>query len=591
MENNYYTKERNAQIVIALLKEYGIRKVIASPGTTNIAIVGSMMNDSFFEMYSAPDERSAAYMACGMAVESGEPVVLTCTGATASRNYIPGLTEAFYRKIPVLALTSSFGIERSGHLFPQFVDRTVQLKDMVKYSAQIPAIKTKDDEWNCVIKTNEAILELNRDGGGPVHLNVITCGELYDFSVETLPQVRMISRYTYASKLPEIPSGKIGIFIGSHLPFSESLTECVDRFCEIYNAVVFCDHTSGYKGKYRLLYPILATQTINDENTKLDLLIHLGEISGDYYTQSRLHASKTVWRVSEDGQIRDYFKRMECVFQMREEHFFKTYLSRDYTPQTSHFEKCKAMIDRLRTDLPIFPFSNIWIASVMSSKLPENSVIHFGILNSLRSWNFFEIPRSVRAYCNVGGFGIDGDMSTLLGASLVNKEILYFGIFGDLAFFYDMNSLGNRHVGGNIRILLVNNGKGTEFRHYTHPGSKFGERADAYIAAGGHYGNKSPLLVKHYSEDLGFKYFSASTKEDFMKYIDEFMNPGSYNQPMLFEVFTNHEDENDALKAISTIVADKPDFLKSLKHTASQIIKNTIGEEVYNAIKSEYISK
>lgn len=91
--NTKYTNEVNTQIVLSLLKAHGIRKVIASPGTTNIRLVASMQQDAFFEMYSAADERSAAYMACGMAEESGEAVVLSCTGATASRNYVPGLTE------------------------------------------------------------------------------------------------------------------------------------------------------------------------------------------------------------------------------------------------------------------------------------------------------------------------------------------------------------------------------------------------------------------------------------------------------------------------------------------------------------------
>ena len=63
---------------------------------------------------------------------------------------------------------------------------------------------------------------------------------------------------------------------------------------------------------------------------------------------------------------------------------------------------------------------------------------------------------------NTGGFGIDGILSTLVGASLADKEKLFFAILGDLAFFYDMNVAGNRHVGNNIRILFINNGKGTE---------------------------------------------------------------------------------------------------------------------------------
>lgn len=100
MERKYYTDERNVQIVISLLKAHGIRKIVASPGTTNITFVGSVQQDPYFEIYSSVDERSAAYIACGLAAESGEAVVLTCTGATASRNYYSGLTEAYYRKLP-----------------------------------------------------------------------------------------------------------------------------------------------------------------------------------------------------------------------------------------------------------------------------------------------------------------------------------------------------------------------------------------------------------------------------------------------------------------------------------------------------------
>ena len=99
--NTYYSNDKTTQILLSLLKAHGIRKVIVSPGTTNISLVGSMQYDSFFELYSSVDERSAAYIACGLAYESGEPVVLSCTEATASRNYLPGLTEAYYRQLPL----------------------------------------------------------------------------------------------------------------------------------------------------------------------------------------------------------------------------------------------------------------------------------------------------------------------------------------------------------------------------------------------------------------------------------------------------------------------------------------------------------
>lgn len=148
----YYTDERNVQILIALLKAHGIKQVIASPGSANVTFVGSLQQDPWFEMYSCVDERSAAYMACGMAAESGEPVVLSCTGATASRNYFPALTEAFYRKLPILAVTSTQEESKIGHLIPQVIDRHQQPSDIVKCSEHLQTVKDEDDEWNVTLK-------------------------------------------------------------------------------------------------------------------------------------------------------------------------------------------------------------------------------------------------------------------------------------------------------------------------------------------------------------------------------------------------------------------------------------------------------
>ena len=146
MEPKYYTNERNVQIVIALLKAHGVKKVIASPGTTNITFVASLMHDGGFEIYSSVDERSAAYLACGLAAESGEPVVLSCTGATASRNYMSGLTEAFYRKLPIIAITSHQGEHRIGHLIAQNIDRRNPPADISLLSVTLPVVKDQTDE-------------------------------------------------------------------------------------------------------------------------------------------------------------------------------------------------------------------------------------------------------------------------------------------------------------------------------------------------------------------------------------------------------------------------------------------------------------
>ena len=153
----YFTNQRNIQIVLSLLKANGIKRVITSPGATDIPINFSLQHDSFFILYSCVDERSAAYMACGMAAETGEPVALTCTGATSSRNYMPGLTEAYYRHLPILAITCSQPSSRIGHYFNQVTDRNHVPTDIVEESICAQIIKDADDEWDVTIKINKAM--------------------------------------------------------------------------------------------------------------------------------------------------------------------------------------------------------------------------------------------------------------------------------------------------------------------------------------------------------------------------------------------------------------------------------------------------
>lgn len=554
-KNLYYTDERNVQIVISLLKSHGIHKVIASPGTTNMTFIGSIQQDSWFEIYSSVDERSAAYLACGMAEESGEPVVLSCTGATASRNYMPGLTEAYYRKLPVLAITSHRGVQNIGHLFDQQIDRRSIPNDISTESVTMPMVDSSEDERYCIIEGNKAILALTRRGGGPAHINLYTRYSS-NFSVKELPTVRVIKRYDNSiDSLPVIKNQDISIFIGSHKLFTQAEVLEIECFCEKYNAFVICDHTSGYHGKYKVPLALVAGQSLyRSEFERMDLLIHIGEVSGDSY--SRSIKPKAVWRISKDGELRDSFGTLKSVFEMSEIAFFKYYNQVDQDTDTSRYEQCIAEYEYIYNKIEELPFGNMWIAKQIHKLLPLGCGIHFGILNSLRSWNFFRLDNSIRSNCNVGGFGIDGGISSLIGASLVDQDKLYFGVFGDLAFFYDMNVIGNRHVGNNVRILLINNGKGTEFRLSMHPCNKFGEEANKYMAAAGHYGNMSQNLVRHYSRDLGYKYLTASNKEEFLSVSKEFLDPNIGDHPIIFEIFTETENESEALDQILSIIRD-----------------------------------
>ena len=574
-----YTDAKNAQILIALLKAHNINQIVINPGTTNIAFAGSVQKDPFFKVFSGVDERHSSYLACGLAAESGKPVVLSCTGATASRNYFSALTEAYYKKLPILTVTSSDQFHLCGHLSPQFMDRTVQPKDTVVCSVKCPTVNTNQEARSCELNINKAILALTHNGGGPVHINLEA--SVNSFNTSQLPNVTPIHRYALSSKkLPEIqPNNKVVIWIGSHLTFSEKLTQEITKFAETYQTIILTDNTSGYYGKYSINGALIAYQDgIKYQNEyaslKPDLIIHIGEISGDYPSYRLLRDIAPVWRVNLDGEIRDTLGKLTNVFEMQEEKFFEYYTTDKQKQENLFFSEWEKVDNFVRKKIPELPFSNPWIAGQINGKLPKDSVLHLGILNSLRSWNYYQLQPTIKSTSNVGGFGIDGILSTVIGASLADKDKLYFCVLGDLAFFYDMNALGNRYIGKNLRILLVNNGCGGEFNMYNHPGSQFCRDTNLFIAAGGHFGNKSLNLVKHFSQDLGFKYLTASSKEEFLKLVPEFLSEQK-DKSIIFECFTNITDESNALKLLNTIVSDNSIEVK-VKKIVPTSVKNLI---------------
>ncbi len=566
-----YTVELHTRILIRLLKEHGIRKIVASPGSTNITFIGSLQNDPFFEIYSVIDERSAAYVALGIARESGEAVAISCTGATASRNYLSALTEAYYSKVPILAITSTQSFCRKGHYIPQVIDRSQSMNDVAVKKIQIREIVSEEDLWATEVAINDALLALRRHGAGPVHIDLVTTYSS-DFSANELPNAKVIHRYSTNDILPSLDNKKVLILVGAHTRWTKELTTAVDEFCEKYGACVVCEHISNYRGRYGV-YPSLLVKQADKRCTILDadILLHIGTVDG--YGAGSAVVAKEVWRINPDGEIRDTFKRLTCVFEMEEIDFFYLFCLAKKTndKNTRQYETIKSMCDSLQEKIPELPLSNIWVAQHSIPLLPNKCEVHLAILNTLRAWGLLQIDhnKGIEFYSNTGGFGIDGLLSTLVGSSLCDEKKLYFGIVGDLAFFYDMNALGIRHIGNNIRIMVINNGRGTEFQNYDNmPGASFGKAADYYISAAGHYGQQSTKLVKHFAEDLGFTYISTNNKEEFLKNASLFFVPELTEKPILFEVFTETKDESEALYNMyhieSSIVGETKKIIRSL---------------------------
>lgn len=586
-----YSDEKNVQVVLALLKKAGISKVVISPGSANAPFSRSVQADGFFEAYSAVDERSAAYMACGLSSTTREPVVISCTGATASRNYAPALTEAYYRKLPLVAVMSMNDASDIGNLTTQVIDRSVAPNDVFKSHVRIDHFDGCGKEWaTACLEVNRVLAATSRDGGGPVGIEITQRGR-QTFGTERLPDVPYVSVHEVGdADTPAISEdSKVLVILGAQDPYTADETLALERFLLTHDAIALSCAASGYHGELSLAGALSCSQLPgNPEEVGFapDLLIHVGEMTGDYDANlfiNRLDCP--VWRVSPDGALRKTFSRLDEVFAMEPSRFFSIYSDGIAAKESGYRERWMAYDSQLRTECPELPFSNAWIAKELSPLLPTPSLLHAAILSSMQAWDFFPAPEGVETSANVGGFGIDGCTSTLLGASLAHPDEPCFIVTGDLAFFYDMNALGNRHVGPNLRILLVNNNKGMTFKHSNHYAHRFGGEADEFIAGGGHFINRFEEPRKGVSPagawalSLGFRYLSARSKEEFGEVSREFVS-SDCPSPILLECFTSEEDEREARDAVMSI-----DGRKTLKADLKKRAMGVLGEKGVKAAK------
>lgn len=569
-----YTIQENVRVVISLLKQYGIRHIVVSPGGTNIPISQAVQDDSFFKCYSIPDERSAMYFAIGIYLQTGEIVATSCTSAQATRNYVPGLTEAFYKHAPILAITTS-KLER--FQYQDYMQAPVQCSlpvDSVKKCFDLPPITDENTRRQVYHNAKEAILELTHRNPGPIQLNIrIVDAQQGKFEEVELPNIPLLKRYMAWDEWNDVDlrNKKVLIVVGEHRPFTNRQQKALDNFSENHNAVVYVNHLSNYKGAYSISANLLVSCG-GFSILKPDVLITIGGQTGDYSIYNALQSLGNAehWRVAEDGAYVDTYGHLTRIFECPDYYFFE---NQDNNHDSGHtyFAEWNQLAGKIKYDVEL-PFSNTYVAQQLHSKIPSDSIMNFAILNSLRSWSYFPLAAGIQGYGNVAAFGIDGCNSMLFGESM-NTDKLCFIVTGDLAFFYDMNALGIRHLRKNVRVLLINNGGGAEFKIMTESW-KNNPHVERYISADGHYGS-----TKGWAENCGFKYLTATNKDEFIEVSTQFIE--SSEQPVILEIFTNADDDVLAVKALTEANREFSDSDKMKK-----ILTSIVGEKCLKMIRS-----
>jgi 2-succinyl-5-enolpyruvyl-6-hydroxy-3-cyclohexene-1-carboxylate synthase len=579
-----YPEIKNVQILIALLKAYKINHLVLSPGSRMKQFNHAVENDPFFTCFSVVDERSAAYFALGMSQEINAPVGIVCTSSTATCNYLPGITEAFYQGIPLLVITGDKDPYYLGQMEDQMIDQVNMYQGVVKKSVNLPIVNNEEDFWYCERLINEALLELNHRGYGPVHINIPVPKGSIELVAKELPEVRKIDRITLSedynflkNKLDELKEAKrILVIIGQNT--KKIKQNSLKLFFDKYNCIFYAEHMANFQMEgvlnLNIFFHILTSETLN----KLvpDIVISFGGNTVSYmkYMLRKKYKQFKHWHISENGEVIDTFKGLTTIFECKPEDFFDYFVKNGDGEIENNKEYYNSWFSRYtQIKIPELSFSNVKIIQFFLQKIPENVLLHLSILNSIRITQFFNLPKNIKVYANIGTDGIDGSMSSFLGQAYATEKLAFL-IIGDLSFFYDMNSIRIRHIKNNVRILLINNGGGSEFYLWDRESN-----LDLHIAA------KHNNEAKGWIEQVGFKYISAHSQEEYLSNIDYFVSDES-ERPIVFEVFTDMKTDANAINLIWDTNRELFNITHSINKKLRPVLQAILGNNGYNFLKN-----
>ena len=578
---------RSVQILVDLLKQYKIKDVVLSPGGSDIPLIHSIETDEYFTCYSVVDERSAAYFAMGVAQQKNAAVACVCTSGTAVCNYLPGITEAFYQSVPVLAITADKNPYYQGQLEIQKIEQTHIFDGVVKKSVDLPVVQNSEDEWLCNRLVNEALLALTHHGRGPVQINVPIVGRTDLYDDKTLPPERKINVVEwldddeiwnkYAQKL--VSAKRVLFVMGQGVTFTPGIVSLLEELHKKCNCVYSVEHLSNLDCEGCIhTYPVSEINGGSSlEKLVPEIVVSIGDNLSAYNLRPflRRHYKQICnWQISESTEIRDAYKCLTAVFDMKLEDFLRKILSFFPANSTNSATYKAAWEEELsKITIPEFEFSNLHVAKKISEIIPENSILHLAILNSTRIMQYYKLAKGIRTYSNVGALGIDGCVSTFAGQAASTDELAFL-IVGDLSFFYDMNAAGLRSIGPNVRIILLNNGGGSEF-HFIMGKDKIPSLND-YISA------EHVNVAAGWATSLGYEYYCVSNAEELDAVIGKFGEKS--DAPMFLEVLTDMEQD---AKITQKFYADNAVEIKStlVKKVARSILGGKNVQKIKNIFR------
>ena len=569
-----YVNDKMVLQLVALLKKFGIKRIVVSPGSRHNKLINSLEAHGSFKLYLVVDERSAAFFALGLIQESDEPVAVTCSSGTACMNYGSAIVEAFYQRLPLLVLSSDRVPELLNQCEDQMYDQASTFIGCTKYHCELPVIDTPRDEWYCNRLINEALIELTHHGRGPVHINIpFAAHHGAAYNVETLPDARKITIHQLPFKESEwqmissrLNNKKVMIIWGQAVSPLKEVETSENAFAEKYNVAVLTDKMSNCHAKNAIINTTITMSIMKDQqipSLQPDIVISVG---ANYIFNNEIKAflkkgKAEHWQVGLEDKVCDPFHTLTDIFEMPEAYFFNMLVDNCVSKsEGTYYTDWKTI-----ADLPTVPdmqYCELYAITKLMSQLPANCDLQLANSQTIRMAHYIPIKESIRVNCNRGVNGIDGSMSTAVGFGADSDKPLFY-ITGELSFFYDMNSLSIRHLSKKTRILLINNQGGAVM--YDKPRNTATNELPIYLAAG------ESKVAKGWVESLGFKYLTATNKKDVDAGVNVLLDE-SINSPVLLEVFTNLSEDkfciNDYLRS-----QDQRSFGEKVSEKISRMLK------------------
>ncbi len=451
-----------------LLKSYGAGHVIIAPGSRNAPLTQLFTADEDFECHSIVDERSAGYVALGMARQLDEPVIVLTTSGTAVLNLSPAIAEAFHQRVPLLILTADRPREILSQFNNQVIDQRAPYFNHSKGFFEFPAEVRSHEELEKGMECVEKLLrEALQQAKGPVHLNLPLTEPLY----VPLPSPVLCLGEALAS-LEQLAdqfslsacdlSGKNILILAGMGKVHEELCFILEQIVLSNQAVVVAENISNLASEQFISTPELVLSGVADderEALKPDLVIAFGQqvVSKrmKLFVQSLDKAELT--ELPEDGNAATILKE----------------LSGSKEEDNSYGKKWKELEGREQKRSAAYlsdaPFGSLSALGRILDAVPDGSVVHLGNSSTIRFSQLFPSRPDLIYSANRGCSGIDGSVSTAVGEAMVSEQ-QHLLVVGDLSFVYDSNALWNKDFPENLKIVVINDGGGGIFRLLEGPG-------------------------------------------------------------------------------------------------------------------------